>query len=780
MRTVSIASLAIICAGLGFDYSPAKAQETDPPVSEVPAPLPPPEAVAEDPYDDALVLPEVVVESAPAKRNEKKEVLRASGPAATSADDTGSGDNIAALPGVVVEGEKILRTMRDTTTSVGIITGEDVTERQIFDLKEAISQTANTVVADDNSGFAIRGMSSEGLTGLQHISGVPVIGVVIDGVTQNPDAVRRGARGIWDIDQIEVLRGPQSTLEGRNSLGGEVIVKTNDPTYKTEIIAEGTIGTDELWDGGFVVNTPIAAGQSAIRIAGYKFDHTRDIDYADPDNDVMGEDRYQSIRGKLLLEPDSLPGLSALFTIARTIDEPGTSMVSSVDGDPIATDAEFFKRKFVYSSGFTDFRDATSNNYAADIAYEIRPDMTLRSVTAYADTNTKIKTAADAAFARYGDETDGQDFTQDLRLEMANDGNGLSGVLGLFYGYFERDAYNDHDIYLPFFFPGFPDERTPYAKGTYNAQTDSMAAYADLRYRWNRWQLIGGGRLLRDKVTTDVDSVGLDLATFTYKTTVENSEATFNEFLPKLGLTYDLTSNQTIGVSYNKGYRTGFEQLTPDNRYVTVDPEYLEDYEFSYRSTWMNNTLDLNSNVFYYDYQDQQVAVLNQYYGVAEILNAGSSHAYGAEIEGRWRPIKPLELFASAGFLETKFDKMVTSQGDFSGNEFPEAPPFTFSAGGMYRSEAGWFVGANLRLTDGYYSNGGLSNSPLVAVDGYTVVDVRAGWAWDRFTLTLFAKNLFDEQYLTQVDRNNAPPLASAYAFVGEERLVGLTLNGTF
>lgn len=748
----------------------------------------PPEAPA---TEEVTELPGLIVE-APAKRNVKKAKLRKSAP--QQAGQAAEPASDSALEQQVVEGEKVVRTIRDTTTSVGVVTGKDIKERQIRDLDEAIEQTANAITSKDpNAGFVIRGLNSEGQVGLQHISALPLIGVVVDGVTQNPDAVRRGARALWDVEQVEVLRGPQSTLQGRNALGGSVIVKTNDPTYKLGAVVEGTIGTNDLYGAGFVLNSPIVAGQSAFRISGYKTERERDIRYADPENKDMGIDAYDTLRGKLLIEPDSLPGFSALFTVSRTNDEPGSAFVSGPD---------FFKRELNYTSEFTDFREGTADNYASDISYEFSPGLTLRSVTAYGELESLIKTAAGAELIRNGDRVDATDFTQDLRLEIDNRGNGLSGVLGLYYGDIERSVFTNTTLHVPFIgqvyeslIPYLPDETISFLHGTTTSETISMAAYADLRYRWDRWVFIGGGRLLRDEVSTHDNGTELDLETYIatlfgspanpYIDSDYRTDVAFNEFLPKLGLTYDVTDNQTVGVSYNKSYRPGYLQITRlgalDERLLsTVDPEYLHAYELSYRSHWLNKTLDFNANVFYNEYKDQQVAVLNSTYLVAEILNAGSSHSYGAEFEARWRPIPPLQLFASLGLLQTKYDDFKRSNEDHSGNEYPEAPAYTFAAGAMYRSPEGWFVGANVRHTDGYYSYGDTANLATRFVDSYTVVDARAGWEWENYTLTVFAKNLLDEDYLTSVDRVHGGVLAPAYGFIGDERQVGLTLTGRF
>ena len=750
---LTISTLALAVAAGWTQYANAQAS---------PTPQPPTAAT-----EEITELPGLVVE-APAKRNVKKEKLRKSAPQQASQP---------VLEQKVVEGEKITRTLRDTTTSVGIVTGKEIEERQIRDLDKAIGETANAISSEDtNAGFVIRGLNSEGQTGLQHISAVPLIGVLVDGVTQNPDAVRRGARGLWDVEQVEVLRGPQSTLQGRNALGGTVVVKTNDPTYKLGGVVEGTIGTNDLYGAGFVLNAPIVAGQSAFRISGYKTEEERGISYTDAYNEDMGIDAYDTLRGKLLIEPDSLPGFSALFTAARTTDQPGSGIVSGPN---------FHARRFTGTSDFTDFRDGESNNYAADISYEFMPGLTLHSVTALADTYMTVKTAPGAAFSRHGDNTESTDFTQDLRLKIENDGNGLSGLIGFSYGKLNRDNFGESTVVLDYFFPGngLPTTPIPYGLGVYGHETTNLALYADLRYRLDQWSFIAGGRLLRDTVETYEDSTVFNTSTFGYDSFAGTTKATFEELLPKLGVTYDLTSNQTIGATYNKGYRMGYQQIIRTigvNIESTVSPEFLDTYELSYRSNWMNKTLEFNANVFYNEYTDQHVAVLTPTYGVQAIYNAGSSHSYGAELEARWRPIAPLQLYGSLGLLKSKFDDIVLGTNDFSGNEYPEAPAFTISAGALYRSPTGWFAGADVRHVDGYYSAANVANLETGFVDAYTVVDAQVGWEWDNYKLTLFANNLFDEQYVTSINTVDGGLLSPSYAFAGQDRQFGLTLRAQY
>src|SRR5690606_21505964 len=144
-------------------------------------------------------------------------------------------------------------------------------------------------------------------------------------------------------------RGPQSTLQGRDSLAGSVLVKTKDPTW----VPEGIAGSNELLSGAFAVSTPVFQDQLAIRLSGQAFKQNKDIEYADPALARLGEDEFQEIRGKVLFTPEALPGFTGLFTVSHTHDTPAWALVSGPD---------FFDRRFEDSGqSAAEFRDTRVN-----------------------------------------------------------------------------------------------------------------------------------------------------------------------------------------------------------------------------------------------------------------------------------------------------------------------------------------------------------------------------------------------------------------------------------
>lgn len=671
-------------------------------------------------------------------------------------------DGSTTLDTIIVQGEKFGRDTFNTFTSVEVVTSEELDNYVRQSLDEAINSSPNIRMFENsgNTNIAIRGLNAEGPTQLGR-SGAPVISVSVDGAEQSIEATRNGAMGLWDVEQIEVLRGPQSTLQGRNALAGALVIRTKDPTFTPEAIVRGSVDTGDNYSGAFAVSAPIIEDQLAFRLSGQVAREDKGISYSDPNYASKSKGEFEEFRGKLLFTPTELPGFTGLFTVSRTHSNPASSLVSGPN---------FFDRKYVAGTA-EEFRDTVVNRYIADLTYEFNPDWTVQSVTSFVDTKVEIDAPRTLSFFR--DETRNRgDFSQDIRLTYGSEESAFSGVLGLYGGHYSNNAVGELD--LDPFGLGFA---IPFQRLDSNTESTSLAIYADGRYEFmDRWTLLAGGRLLHDKVS--YNAKGIVLPGVLDATLDEVSSVSNTEFLPKIGLAFELSENQNVALTASKGYRPGFSEIiTGTTTMNTVEPESLWAYELAYRSRWLDDRLQINGNVFYYDYANMQVPVpVPGQLGAVYLytINAGSAHSYGAEIEGRYSFDSGLEVFAGLGLLKTRFDDGVFEGSSIVGNSFSEAPAVTASLGAIYRHQSGFFLGGDVSFTDGYYSKGEVRNRPSGAVDSFTVVNAQAGYETDNFTFTAYAKNLFNEQYLTHVATNGSS------AQVGDARTFGLQLTGRF
>lgn len=663
------------------------------------------------------------------------------------------------LPPITVYGEKVERSYLDTYTSVGIVTAEDLEDYNIGDTADAFDRMGNVRWFQDggNSGFMIRGLNADGVT--QPSNSASLISVVVDGVTQSPEGLKRGSRGLWDVEQMEVLRGPQSSLQGRNALAGAVIVKTKDPTYEPEALARVIYGSSDRKEAAFAVSGPIIEDQLAVRLAGETRRMTSDIEFTDSVNEPLGEDEYNNFRGKVLIEPEAADGLKVLLTAARTYDAPTAAPVS----DP------FFDRVLTSPGLTTEFREMTLYNYAADMSYEFDSGVILRSVSAYNDTDLEVKSAPSSAplFVRDEHRKDG-DFTQELRLELGEETDGLSGVAGAFYGNFSQET----DTFISGFDP-VGGIFVTVQDGTFLNETETMAAYFDARYRFmERLSLIAGLRYQHDEVRNKADIAS------TFGPTISDRSTEFDVFLPTAGLAFDIDDEQTLTATARRGYRQGFTQVlvgTPDT-VVEVEPEFVWTYELAYRFESPENRLTLGANIFYNDYTDQQIDIPDPVLApLSNTRNAGESESYGAEIEGRYDFGNGLNAFGSLGVVKTElndFEDASCAGGSCSGNEYPEAPEITASLGGVYRHSTGFFGSASASYTDTYFTD--VDNSAALRIEDRVLVDTKLGFEAEHFSVALYCNNLFDEDYITSIDSTGMR------ASIGDARTVGIELTGRF
>lgn len=675
--------------------------------------------------------------------------------------DADQGDGFM-LGEIVIEGGKVDRTYKDTFGSVGVIGGADVEAQGVDDLREGFNLLGNVRWNEANrggSGFSIRGVNSDGLT--QPENNNPVTSVIIDGATQSLEATRRGSRGIWDVEQVEVFRGPQSAIQGRAALAGAVIVSTKDPTYEFEAGVQGTLGQLEQRDAAFYLSGPIVPDQLAFRLSGEHRMRSNDIDYNSEFAQEFEDDEFTNIRGKLLFEPAAIEGLSFLVTASRTLDRPS---VNAVNG------ADFFEREFsVGPTSTIEVYEADNRNFILEASYDFNDRFTLKSVSSLIYSETEISSPSGQFYQR--DETrSGEDFTQDLRLEIGQSEDRLSGVIGGFFGRFTLPRESLVSIERP----GLPTFVIQDLKS--DNQTENLAIYADLQFRplgaFSDLSILFGGRLMRETVTNDFDD----------RSPADNdikAEETFQEFLPKLGLAYDLTDNSTVSLVYQRGYRSGFTARDTIGTY-TVDPEFADSVELSYKAQADDGRWNFGATGFFTRFTEQQITqTVNLDVGgvsipFARTVNAGESESYGIEIDGRYNSGIGLSIFGALGLLHTEFVDLVVSGTDFSGNEFPEAPTLTASAGLSYEHSSGFFATANVSYTDGFFSNGSIENDPIVEVDSYVVTNASVGYSDDRVKATLFVDNLFDEEYLTSIDKSGTE------ASIGAPRRVGAEVLFTF
>ncbi|NEP63471.1 MAG: TonB-dependent receptor, partial [Symploca sp. SIO2G7] len=280
----------------------------------------------------------------------------------------------------------------------------------------------------------------------------------------------------------------------------------------------------------------------------------------------------------------------------------------------------------------------------------------------------------------------------------------------------------------------------------------------------------------------------------------DNVENDFDAFLPKAVLTYDWNQNVSTSLSYQRGYRAGglsvnlfraalappgsdqisLEQAGIVNRF---DPEFTNNYEFAFRSNWLDNRMSLNANVFYIDYTDQQINVAISSNPLDRLTdNVGESELYGFEVELSVVPVPGLEIDWNLGYTDTEFtdggqllDDVIGGGADLTGNEFSFAPKITTSLQARYEWLSGWFVNGRVRYSDEAFAQP--SNDPSAINDSFTVLDLIAGYEADTWRGELFLTNATDEEYLTF---NPVDPAIGAIAVAGDPRVLGARVVFSF
>jgi len=750
---------------------------------------------------------------------------------AEEVDANNGGDQSAAVEAVVVTGEKTSRSLQQTVTSVAVTTAARIERENIQTFYDVVARTANMSETYGKTGFTIRGVSNNNVSG----GGTGGLATVyVDGAALPQEAVYGGPLDMWDIGQVEILRGPQSTLQGRNALAGAVIITSANPTYTPQFRARVNIASGDERTYAIAAGGPIAADQLAFRLSAEKKDSDGFIYNPTLKRDIDALDSL-TVRGKLLFTPTALPGLRATLTYAHSDRDAGYQFTYARTDTP-----DYYKHRVDLSGDPTRTKTKT-DILTADAAYRFSDTLTLNGVATFNAVKTRAVYDLDFLPARtsYGARRQDTDTTsQELRLN--HDGERLKGLIGVYHA--RRDAQDLTTSQVNVAFPratlvntltstllaSIPNPNSaqqaaaaaqanafanlyiaalPVIPVDYSGDQPSVIAtsaiFADASYALtDKLSLLGGFRYDHEKNTGSSTQIARFTGTYPtpaafgayapYVTQVnafvagmvaqagssapENTR-TFNAFLPKVGVKYAWTRDINTSLVAQRGYRSGGSTVNiARSTVVAYDPEYTWNYEASLRTAWLDGTLTLNANAFYVDWKDQQVTVnlgLNSY--DYEVRNAGKSHLYGFELEVAQRVTPALSWYASLGRTKTKFDDFTITSGvdtrNLSGSEFPYAPQWTVAMGADYRWDGGLVAHLDGAYRSSSYSAAGLQQAQDDVIKDRLVFNGRFGYERAHWGAYVYGRNLLNATYAQYVRED------LGVALLGEPRVLGLTLE---
>jgi outer membrane receptor protein involved in Fe transport len=655
--------------------------------------------------------------------------------------------NTLEIAPITVTGEKINRTLEQTQSSVVVVTEQQLREKADRDLVDVFARTPGVYSQAGNENWGIRGVPVSGFDDQGPATLNGAVSVYVDGAVQPNRALTLSPVPLWDVEQVEVFLGPQSTTQGRNSLAGAVVIQTKKPTFQPSFSAQTNVGNygehgAAVAGGGSIVDDKIAG-----RIA---------VDYSEGDgyirNTSLNEDanprRTSNTRGKLLILPND--DTDVLLTYAHSEHRQGDRSTMRVNGKPSYYDI---------SSNTRAFDNLKQDTLSAKVDYRLNDAWTLTSLTANTHTDYSNRldfdqsAAANQVILR---KQDGDLFSQELRLNYASDT--VKSFVGAYYGH---NTNNFHDKLL------FDDELFGTVKG--DTKIENKAVFGEINWTFApRWTLITGLRY--DHETNDTDVKEDDFSE------PGKDKQTSDSVLPKLGINYELATDQYLGFMVQKGYRGGGVNVRAGSGHEAYDPEYTTNYELSYRGSFMDKTLRTRANVYYTDWKDQQVSVLNPQTEFLDVFNAGRSDIKGLEVSVEKDFGEQLTLTAGASVTDGKYKDFVTSDGrDMSGEDFLFSPKYKMSLGGTYR----W----NDRLTlntDVIYQSTAPSEYEFDDAgqvtgerrsDNYWLANFNAEYKITKnVAVSGYVKNAFDKEYVTN-NRNDD------IIDVGAPRTVGLVLR---
>ncbi|WP_162627662.1 TonB-dependent receptor [Erythrobacter sp. KY5] len=714
--------------------------------------------------------------SAPALAQQAEEI-------SSSVQETGQAPESDSLGVIIVTARKFEENIQETPIAITALTGDELQARQI-DSTVGLDRIAPNLVVSQGQG--VSGNSSAGSYFVRGIGQLdfllntdPGVGLYVDGVY-----IARSIGSIIeliDLERVEVLRGPQGTLFGRNTIGGAISMVSRKPSRTFQGEAELTVGSFDRVDARVQVEGPL--GDSIAAKLGVLY---RDRDgWVDriTDGTTLGDEESIAIRGAISFEPSDRVTVDV---IAEYLDSEGTSppanvvqivesaaFPSFVNGalvgppcvpppspldNPACLNSQYEADDLFEERGtFNSFQSTEVLGVSATINWEVSDGLTIKSITGYRDTSAVGNRDGDHTpfvIQNTSDTFEHEQFSQEIQFLGSLFDERVRYVLGGFY--FSEKGENLSFIDFPvvsFQSGGSVDNENlaMFGQATWDI-TDQLAFTAGLRWTEETKTFLPDQFITRDVTGAfPPGSVpGFRLVPFTV------SEIDISEVQPMFNISYDIVPELMVYATYSEGFKSGgFTQriFPPLPAPPSFGPEFATSYEVGFKSTLAGGLVRFNGAGFYTDYADIQTIVFRGVQPLTE--NAGDAEIKGFELELEALPADGLNIRAAVGYLDARFtslDPAVLVTGVNLDSEFPQVPEWSANFGISYEIEN---VGpgtltprVDLSWRDGVFLDA--ANTPAIFQPDYALLNASLNWesysgSW---LVSLFAQNITDQSYI--------------------------------
>ena len=617
---------------------------------------------------------------------------------------------------MIVTAQKQEEELKDVPISVTVMTGYDVEDKRIDGIWKLADHIPGLMIVDVGMSDMFAMPSMRGITASAN-SFTTSVGLYVDGV---PILSSPGfAANLLDIERIEVLRGPQGTLYGKNTEAGVISIITRQPDNEWRGRIGGEIGEDNKRLVMGTLSGPLIEEKLFFSLTG-QFDSKDGF----IKNAYLGgtDDDRERYYGRAQLRWTPSPDWDISLILSRLAsDEGGGAQVGNeamfaMFGLPVPPERTI-------NSDLRSTKETYNDIHSLKIAFDVNDSMRLTSITARKMTGWDAERDFDFSpmhiYHVYMDSEYSR-WSQEVRLNWQS--GRMKGLIGLW-----GDMHlNDIDIgnILP------DNSRTPTTKRELSG--DSYALFGQIDYGLTEALHVTAG-LRYEKQNMDYED---DLL-------VIDTDESWDKITPKLSLQYRFSPQVNVYATVAEGFRTGgFNHTATDVEYRTYDPEELWNYEVGVKTSLLENRLLVNAGVYYMDIKDMQVEEGTTPM-IAYITNAAEATAKGVEIELTARVLEGLTITAGLGYNDTTFDTFKDALGDYSGNKNPFAPEYTFNLGAMYRHGKGLFLSADLMGYGDMY----IDKANQEKMDAYELVNAKIGYEFDQLDVYMYAYNLFDVKY---------------------------------